>query len=75
MTDHPVLLRIPSVSRSTADLLGIAAQLDLPNAVLLSERADGTLVFLTTEMTGAEANWMLDRLKAVLLGPHPDHRK
>ena len=72
MNDEAVpLLRIPTISRTTAELLGLAGHLDLPNAVLLSERPDGALVFLTTDMTLAQANWMVDRLKAVLLGPNP----
>lgn len=68
----PQLLRIPNVSRTTADLLGVAARLDLPHAVLLGHRSDGSLVFLTTDLSTAEANWMLDRVKAILLGPSPE---
>jgi hypothetical protein len=73
MPDEPPLLRIPSVSRSVDELLGVAGKMHLPNAILLSERADGSLVFLTTDMSLAEANWLVDRLKMVLLGPHPEH--
>lgn len=72
MGDDVPLLRIPSVSRTTADLLGLAGHMNLPNAVLLSERENGSLVFLTTDMTLAEANWMVDRLKMILLGPNPE---
>ena len=73
MTDIP-LLRIPAVSRTVDDLLGVASRLDLPNAVLIAEREDGSLVMLTTDMTVAQANWLIDRLKTVLLGPTPKRR-
>ena len=73
MTDIP-LLRIPAVSRTVDDLLGAASRLDLPNAVLIAEREDGSLVMLTTDMTVAQANWLIDRLKTVLLGPTPKLR-
>lgn len=70
---EPTLLRIPTVSRTTADLLGVAARLNLPHAVLLAQREGGELVFLTTDLSTAEANFMLDRIKAILLGPAPEH--
>lgn len=70
--DEPELLRIPSVSRTTADLLAVAARLDLPHTVLLAQRPDGDLVFLTTDLSTAEANFMLDRIKVILLGPAPE---
>lgn len=73
MSDDIPLLRIPTISRTTADLLGLAGHLDLPNAVLLSEREDGSLVFLTTDMSLAQANWMIDRMKMILLGPNPEY--
>ncbi len=65
----PQLLRIPAVSRTVTDLLGTAAQLDLPHAVLIGQRENGAFVMLTTDISTAEANYLLDRLKAILLGP------
>jgi hypothetical protein len=68
MTDEPTLLRIPQHFHSVEEMLGAARQLDLPNALLISERADGSLVFLDTDLNLAEANWLLDRMKHILLG-------
>ena len=64
---QPKLLRIPEHFHSVEEMLGAARQLDLPNALLISERADGSLVFLDTDLTLAQANWMIDRMKQILL--------
>ena len=69
MGDEPNLLRIPTTFHSAADVLATAAKLDLPNVLVLSEQADGSLVFLSTEMTLAETNWLLDRMKTLMLEP------
>lgn len=63
------LLRIPEHFRSVDDMLGVASQLNLSNALLISERDDGSLVFLDTNLTLAEANWLLDRMKMLLFAP------
>jgi hypothetical protein len=74
----PSLLRVPTHFHSVAEVLGAAAQMDLPNLLLLSERDDGSLVFLDSGLTMAECNWMLDKLKALMLAPqqptHPETR-
>lgn len=63
------LLRIPTVCRSVNDLLGVAAKLALNHAVLLAQRDNENLVFLTTDLSTAEANYMLDQIKSILVGP------
>jgi hypothetical protein len=63
------LLRIPEHFHSIEDMLAVAAKLDLKNALLISEREDGSLVFLDSGLTLAEANWLLDRMKTILLRP------
>ena len=65
--DEPKLLRIPEHFHSVEEMLGAAAKLNLPNALLISEREDGSLVFLDTDLTVSEANWLLDRMKQILL--------
>lgn len=63
----PKLLRVPTHFRSVDDVLACAAKIDLPNVLVLSERADGSLVFLDNDLTLAQANWLLDRMKALLI--------
>lgn len=65
---EPRLLRIPEHFHSVDDMLGAAAQLGLTNALLISEREDGSLVFLDTDLNLAQANWLLDRMKRLLVG-------
>lgn len=65
---EPRLLRIPEHFHSVDDMLGAAAQLELTNALLISEREDGSLVFLDTDLNLAQANWLLDRMKLLLVG-------
>jgi hypothetical protein len=65
----PELLRIPEHFHNIADMLAVAGQLDLKNALLISEREDGSLVFLDTGLTLSEANWLLDRMKTILFAP------
>ena len=67
MSGDPELLRIPKIFHSVDDVLGAAAKLNLTNCIVLSERDDGALVFLETEMSVASANWLMDRLKTILL--------
>ena len=68
MSDPPKLLRIPEHFHSVEEMLGAAAQLELTNAVLISECKDGSLILLDSGLTLAQANWLLDRLKQLLLG-------
>jgi hypothetical protein len=63
------LLRIPQTFHTVEAVLATAKQLDLPNVLVLSELEDGRLVFLETEMSVASANWLLDRMKTLLLSP------
>jgi hypothetical protein len=74
MSDEPKLLCIPEHFRSVDDMLSVASKLDLGNAILISERADGSLVFLDTNLTVAEANWLIDRMKVLMLVPS-QHQK
>ncbi len=64
----PQLLRIPRTFHSVDEVLGAAKQLDLQNILVLSERENGNLVLLDDGMTVAQANWLLDRAKAALIG-------
>lgn len=65
----PTLLRIPETFRSVDDVLATAAKLDLPNVLVLSERSDGRLTLLDSDLTISQANWLLDRAKMALLMP------
>lgn len=73
--DEPPLLRIPTKFRTVTDVLETARKMDLPNILVLSEREDGSLVFLETEMTFASTNWLLDRMKTLMLVPNNFERK
>lgn len=72
MTD---LLRIPQVFHTVDEVLATAKKLDLPNVLVLSELDNGNLVFLETTMSVSSANWLLDRMKALLLCPSEFKRK
>ena len=67
--DPPKLLRIPQKFRTVNDVLGVAFHLNLTNVIVLSQRENGDLVFLDTDMTEAQANWLLDKIKTLLLMP------
>lgn len=69
MNDEPHLLRIPEVFHSIEGVLETAKRLDLPNVLVLSEREDGSIVFLSSEMNAAELNWLIDRAKVLLVWP------
>jgi len=68
------LLRIPRTFHTVDEVLATAKQLDLPNVLVLSELEDGKLVFLETTMSVSNANWLLDRMKALLLMPESFER-
>jgi hypothetical protein len=63
------MLRVPTRFQSVDEVLGAARQMNLPNVLLLSELEDGKIVFLETDMTLASTNWLLDRMKMLLLMP------
>jgi hypothetical protein len=65
----PRLLRIPQKFRTVKDVIGVAFHLNLTNVMVLSQRENGDLVFLDTDMTEAQANWLLDKIKTLLLMP------
>jgi hypothetical protein len=64
----PKLLQIPRTLHSVDEALGVAKQLELDNVLILSERDDGGLIFLCApgDMTMAQSNWLLDRMKKLL---------
>lgn len=68
------LLRIPEKFQTVETVLETAKKMDLPNVLVLSELPDGHLVFLDGGITMAEANWLLDRLKFLLLSPETHSR-
>jgi hypothetical protein len=70
----PKLLRIPTKFQSVEDVCGAASRMDLPNALLISELEDGSITFLSTDMNLAQVNWLLDRLKTILLIPESFNR-
>lgn len=66
----PTLLRVPERFESVDAVLETARKMDLPNVLVLSELDDGNLVFLeSNDITVASANWLLDRMKMLLLRP------
>ncbi|HXJ61872.1 MAG TPA: hypothetical protein VNU68_34975 [Verrucomicrobiae bacterium] len=65
----PQLLRIPTSFHSVDEVLGAAAKMNLPHCVVLSETEAGGLVLLDSGMTMAQTNWLIDRLKALMLAP------
>jgi hypothetical protein len=76
MTDEPKLLRVPQRFASPAEALACAAKMGLPNVLILSELEDGSLVFLEApDLDLAHCNWLLDRMKTLLLMPDSFSRK
>jgi hypothetical protein len=67
--EQPKLLRIPEQFNSVRDVLGAAEKLDLPNVLVLSELENGSIVFLDSGLTMSAANWLIDRLKHLMLEP------
>lgn len=63
----PKILRVPEQFHAVDDVLGCAAKLELTNILVLSEREDGSIVFLDDGLTLAQTNWLLDRMKFFLL--------
>lgn len=71
---QPTLLRIPKHFRTVDDVLGAASKLGLTNVLVLSEKEDGSIVFLDNDLTLSKTNWLLDRMKYILLDPHTFER-
>jgi hypothetical protein len=70
--EEPKLLRVPTQFHTVDEALNCALKMDLPNVIILSEKADGALVFLSDDLaTLASTNWLLDRMKKLLM--QPDH--
>lgn len=67
--EDPKLLRVPEHFQSVSEVLACADKMGLPNVLVLSEREDGSIVFLDSGMNFAQTNWLLDRMKMMLLGP------
>lgn len=74
VTPEPELLRVPKHFQSVDEVLGTANKMNLPNVLVLSEKEDGSLVFLSTEMELAQTNWLLDRMKMLMLMPSSHER-
>ncbi len=70
----PKLLRIPTKFQSVEDVCGAASRMGLPNVLMISELEDGSITFLSTDMNLAQVNWLLDRLKTILLIPESFNR-
>ena len=69
MEQPPKLLRVPVRFESVEHVLKTAAQMELTNILILSQRENGNLVFLDSPgLTCAEANWMVDQAKRIILG-------
>lgn len=73
-SDAVPLLRIPAKFNSVDEVLGAAQKMELPNVIVISELGDGNVVFLSTDMTAASTNWLLDRLKILMLIPNSYER-
>ena len=74
MTDQPKLLRVPVRFESVDAVLETARRMDLSNVLVLSVRENGNIVFLDSPgLTVAEANWMVDQAKRIILGNDPSH--
>lgn len=64
----PQLLRVPKSFRSIDEILATASKMNLTNIVILSQREDGSVVFLHDDaMTVAATNWLLDTAKHHIL--------
>jgi len=63
----PQLLKIPEHFQTVDDVLGCAAKLNLRNILVLSEMENGNLVILDDGLTMAQANWLVDRFKTLML--------
>lgn len=66
------LLRIPERCNTVAEALGAASKLDLRNVAVLSEREDGSLVLLSSDLSYAQCSWLFDRAKFLMLSGRTD---
>lgn len=62
-------LKIPDNIRDVDDALGTAKHLCLPNVVILSELESGDIVLIHDNIPNANINWLLDRVKSLLISP------
>ena len=61
---NPKLLRVPDNFRTVEELLGTVSKMGLKECVVIGVHEDESLVFLgTDQLTVADANWLLDRVK------------
>ena len=72
---EPVLLRVPTHFQTVEDVLACAGKMGLTNVLVLSENEDGSLVYLDNGFDLAHTNWLLDRMKFLMLEPRPFVRK
>ena len=70
----PELLKVPEAFQSVEGVLATAGKLDLPNVLVLSDLDNGNLLLLHHGMNKAEMNFLVDRLKLILLGA-VDHER
>ncbi len=70
---EPKLLRIPRSFRSVEEVVAVAGKLNLPNILVLAEHDNGNLTILDSDLSLAQANWLLDRAKQALIGPPVVH--
>lgn len=64
----PELLRIPERCQSIEELLGTAAKVEgMTGALFIGWKPEGTIVYLNAGLSAAEANWMVDHAKIILL--------
>lgn len=75
MVEEPKLLRVPHNFATVEEILGCAGKMKLDNVLVLSERENGNLVTLSTDMTVAQMNWLIDRMKMLLLLPEGWEKK
>lgn len=69
VVDPPALLRIPETFHSVDAALACAGKLGLTNCVVVSEKEDGSLVLLDSGLNVGEINWILNRLRVLILAP------
>lgn len=63
----PELLKVPDRFQSVAEVLACAQRMNLLDVIVLSETEEGNLVLLHHGLDRGEMNFLLDRLKLILL--------
>lgn len=64
---EPELLKVPERFQSVSDVLACAGKMDLPNVVVLAVMDNDNPVLLHHGMDRCEMNFLLDRIKLILL--------